>query len=65
MFKTETAKGRTYGECVIAEISSIHLVNGQFVTTLRICNKPDPLPREDAIAYYTDKLRRVWNEINA
>jgi len=63
MFKTETPKGRTYGECVIAELRSIHLIKGQFVPTLRICNKPDPLPRQDAIAYYTEKLRRVWGEI--
>ena len=63
LFKTETPKGRTYGECVMDEIMSIRMIDGEFRTTLRITNKPERLNREEAINYYTQKLRTVWNQI--
>lgn len=61
--RTEAPKGRTYGECVIDELLSIRMIDGEFRTTLRITNKPDRLTREEAITYYTQKLRNVWKEI--
>lgn len=62
-YRTEAPKGRTYGECVMDEIMSIKMINGEFRTTLRITNKPDRLNRDEAISYYTNKLRNVWAEI--
>jgi hypothetical protein len=38
--KMEMAKGRTYGECVMDEIASIKMINGEFRTTLHIKEKP-------------------------
>lgn len=64
MFVVETAKGRTYGECVMDEIQNIQMVSGRFTPTLKISNKPEPMRKPDALIYYTEKLRRVWNEIN-
>lgn len=61
--KTETAQGRTYGECVVDEISSIKMIDGEFRTTLHIKEKPKRLGREDALIYYTQKLRTVWANI--
>jgi len=61
--KTEAAKGRTYGECVMDEISSIRMIDGEFRTTLHIKEKPKRLGREDALIYYTQKLRRTWESI--
>ncbi|MFZ2891138.1 hypothetical protein [Sulfuricurvum sp.] len=61
--KTESAKGRTYGECVMDEISSIRMIDGEFRTTLHIKEKPKRLNREDALIYYTQKLRNVWARI--
>lgn len=61
--KMETAKGRTYGECVMDEIASIKMINGEFRTTLHIKEKPKRLKRQDALVYYTQKLRKVWGEI--
>lgn len=61
--KTETAKGRTYGECVMDEIMSIRMIDGQFRATLQIKEKPKRLSREEALAYYTQKLRRIWASI--
>lgn len=58
--KTEAAKGRTYGECVMDEISSIKMIDGEFRTTLHIKEKPKRLNREEALIYYTQKLRNVW-----
>lgn len=49
--KTEPANGRTYGECVM---------DGEFRTTLHIKEKPKRLSREDALIYYTRKLRIHW-----
>lgn len=63
LFKTEKAKNRTYGECVMDEIMSVRMIDGEFRTTLRISNKPERLSREEAIRYYTQKLRTVWNQI--
>lgn len=61
--KTETAKGRTYGECVMDEIFSIRMIDGQFRTTLQIKEKPKRLRRDQALEYYTQKLRRIWTSI--
>lgn len=61
--KTEAAKGRTYSECVMDEISSIKMIDGEFRTTLHIKEKPKRLGREDALIYYTQKLRSVWENI--
>lgn len=59
----EGPKGRTYEECVYAEILSIQMIDGVFVTTLHIKEKPKRLPRELALLYYTQKLRMQWDEI--
>ena len=61
--KTEAAKGRTYGECVMEEIFSIRMIDGEFRTTLHIKEKPKRLRREEALEYYTQKLRSVWANI--
>ncbi|ADR35412.1 hypothetical protein Sulku_2763 (plasmid) [Sulfuricurvum kujiense DSM 16994] len=61
--KTEAAKGRTYGECVMDEMMSIRMIDGEFSTTLHIKEKPKRLGREDALIYYTQKLRGVWENI--
>jgi hypothetical protein len=34
--KTEPDKGRTYGECVMDEIMSIQMIDGEFRSTLHI-----------------------------
>lgn len=62
--KTEPAKGRTYGECVMDEIMSIKMIDGEFRTTLHIKEKPKRLSREDALIYYTRKLRSHWSNSN-
>ena len=61
--KTETAKGRTYGECIMDEIMSIRMIDGEFRTTLHIKEKPKRLNREEALEYYTQKLRRIWENV--
>lgn len=58
--KSESAKGRTYGECVMDEIMSIQMIDGEFHATLRIKEKPKRLSRKDALIYYTRKLRTYW-----
>jgi len=58
--KTEPANGRTYGECVMDEIMSIQMIDGEFRTTLHIKEKPKRLSREEALLYYTRKLRTHW-----
>jgi hypothetical protein len=58
--KTEPAKGRTYSECVMDEIMSIQMIDGEFRTTLHIKEKSKRLSREEALIYYTRKLRNVW-----
>lgn len=60
LIKTETPRGKTNGECVQAEIDSIRLINGKFVPTLQIINKPKRMPRQEALKYYTPKLKTVW-----
>lgn len=60
--KIEHPKGKTYGECIQAENNSIRLVDGIFCATLRIINKPKRMPREDALKYYSDKLREIWGK---
>lgn len=59
----ETPNGRTYGECAHAEVLSIRMIKGQFVSTLHIKDKPKRLSREQALRYYTQKLRHQWDEI--
>ena len=61
--KTEFAKGRTYGECVMDEIMSMKMIDGEFRITLHIKEKPKRLGREDALIYYTQKLRKVWAKL--
>jgi hypothetical protein len=61
--KIETPKGRTFGKCVMDEIASIKMINGEFRATLHIKEKPKRLKREDALIYYTQKLRNVWGEL--
>ena len=62
-YRTEAPKGRTYGECVMDEIMSIRMIDGEFRTTLHIKEKPKRLSREEALEYYTQKLRTVWENI--
>lgn len=57
----EHPRGRTYGECVYDEIMSIQMIEGKFITTLHIKDKPKRMNRADALNYYTLKLRRVWD----
>lgn len=61
--KVETAKECTYGECVMDEIASIKMINGEFRATLHIKEKPKRLSRKDAAIYYTQKLKNVWGEL--
>lgn len=57
----EYPRGRTYGECVYDEIMSIQMIEGKFITTVHIKDKPKRMNRTDALSYYTLKLRRVWD----
>lgn len=59
----ESPKGRTYGECLQAEIESIIMLDGTFFQSLQIINKPKPMRRDDAIAYYSEKLRKAWDSL--
>lgn len=63
LIETEAVKWRTYAECVMDEISSIKMIDGEFRTTLHIKEKSKRLNREDALTYYTQKLRNVWTNI--
>lgn len=45
------------------EIFSIRMIDGEFRATLHIREKPKRLNREDALVYYTQKLRSVWANI--
>ncbi|MDD5160806.1 MAG: hypothetical protein PHI47_12180 [Sulfuricurvum sp.] len=56
----EYPRGRTYGECVYDEIMSIQMIEGKFISTLHIKDKPKRMKRSDALTYYTQKLRDVW-----
>lgn len=57
----EYPNGRTLGECLHAEVLSIKMIDGQFVSTLHIKDKPKRLSREEALIYYTRKLRALYN----
>ncbi len=56
-------EGRTYGECFEDEKRSIRMINGRFIPTLRIKEKPFRMNRAEALAYYTQKLQKVWETI--
>jgi len=56
-------EGRTYGECIEDEKRSIRMINGRFVPTIRILDKPFRLSRSEALVYYTKKLQKVWEAI--
>lgn len=56
-------EGRTYGECVEDEKRSIRMINGRFVPTIRIKDKPFRLSQAEALDYYTKKLQKVWETI--
>jgi hypothetical protein len=56
--------GRTYGECILEEMMSIRMINGDFYATLHIKDKPKRLRRDEALNYYTNKLRTIWDSLN-
>ena len=56
----ESPNGRTYGECAHAEVLSIKMISGQFVSTLHIKDKPKRLSRHEALQYYTQKLQNYF-----
>lgn len=58
--RIEYPEGRTYGECIEDEKRSVRMINGRFVSTLQIKNKPFRLSRAEALDYYTKKLQKVW-----
>jgi len=60
----ETPNGRTYGECAHAELLSIRMIEGQFISTLHIKDKPKRLSREQAMHYYTQKLKSHFSQIS-
>ena len=62
--KIEFPMGRTYGECIIAELSSVVMIDGVFSQTLHIKDKPKRLKKEEAIRYYTLKLKKMWELAN-
>jgi hypothetical protein len=55
--------GRTYGECILEEMMSIRMLNGEFHTTVHIKDKPKRLGRDEALNYYTNKLRTIWDSL--
>lgn len=61
--RIESPQGRTFGECIYDELSSITMINGEFKTTLHIKDKPKRLNRNEALKYYTHKLRLIWERI--
>lgn len=58
----EKPNGRTYGECLYAEVKAIKMIDNVFVSTLYIHNKPKRLSRDKAALYYTHKLRLTWEK---
>jgi hypothetical protein len=60
--KIECSNGRKYGECCIAEQLSVKMVDGTFIQTLQIKDKPRPLKKDEALIYYTQKLRSIWEK---
>ena len=61
--RSEYPQGRTYGECILEEMMSIRMINGEFQTTLHIKDKPKRLRRDEALSYYTNKLRTIWESL--
>lgn len=61
--RIEYPHGRTYGECILEEMMSIRMINGEFHTTLHIKDKPKRLSRDEALSYYTNKLRTIWDSL--
>lgn len=59
----ESPNGRTLGECLHDEFLSIRMIHGQFVSTLHIKDKPKRMLRDEALDYYTRKLRSAWENI--
>lgn len=57
---SQSPQGRTYGECIYDELLSIQMIEGKFIPTLHIKDKPKRMNRSDALIYYTQKLRLVW-----
>ncbi|MFZ2889282.1 hypothetical protein [Sulfuricurvum sp.] len=53
---TQYPEGRTFGECIEDEKRSVRMINGHFVPTIRIIDKPFRLHRNEALKYYTKKL---------
>ncbi|MDD3596426.1 hypothetical protein [Sulfuricurvum sp.] len=56
-------EGRTFGECIEDEKRSIRMINGRFVPTIRIKDKPTRLKRSEALDYYKKKLQKVWENL--
>jgi len=56
-------EGRTFGECIEDEKRSIRMINGRFVPTIRIKDKPARLRRSEALEYYKKKLQKVWETL--
>jgi hypothetical protein len=40
------------------------MINGDFYATLHIKDKPKRLGRDEALNYYTNKLRTIWDSLN-
>jgi hypothetical protein len=40
---------------------SIQMIEGKFISTVHIKDKPKRMNRSDALTYYTKKLRDVWD----
>jgi hypothetical protein len=59
----EYPRGRTYGECIRAELESIKLVDGVFQQRLHILAKPKLMRRKEASKYYKEKLRNAWKTL--
>jgi len=50
----------TYGEACFEEHSSLALVDGNFIQTVYIRNKPKPMSHSDAVKYYNKRLFKHW-----
>jgi hypothetical protein len=61
--RIEYPNNRTYGECILDEIASITMINGEFKATLHIKDKPKRLNHNGALKHYTQKLRYIWKKI--
>lgn len=56
-------EGRMFGECIEDEKRSIRMINGRFVPTIRIKDKPTRLRYSEALNYYKKKLQEVWDQL--